>query len=103
MTIIKLKVNHSALWFFISLFVIVLVGGVGYIMQYNGVVDARYEGEQLEKEVRTLEAANINLKERLYARIDSGLLETVAVAHGLVLERTPHYLPTNQWVLDSSY
>ncbi len=103
MTILKPKNKNSYWLFFTSLTLLVIIGGVLYISQYNAVANKRYEIKKLENQITEAEVQNAEIKNELYQNIDPTKLETVAKQYSLVIENNPDYMNINQWVSDSSY
>lgn len=101
MTILTPHGNSTIKHFLMLLFVLLLVGGVLYIFEYNALVDARFTLSDLKKNLVELETKNADLKNQLYAVLDPVKLTAFAAANGLILERRPQYL--TQWVPDSSH
>ena len=103
MTIIKPDQYKSLFTFLAQLLILVVLGGVLYIYQYNIVADNRYEIEYLQERIANLQVVNAELENELYEQVDPNVLTDIAQTYQLVLERSPQYLNVNQWVSDSSY
>ena len=103
MTIIKPDQYKSLFTFLPQLLILVVLGGVLYIYQYNIVADNRYEIEYLQERIAHLQVVNAELENELYEQVDPNVLTDIAQMYQLVLERSPQYLNVNQWVSDSSY
>ncbi|SRR6056297_602125 len=103
MTILKPKNKNSYWLFFTSLTLLVIIGGVLYISQYNSVANNRYKIKKLEDQITKAEVQNAEIKNELYQNIDPTKLESVAKQYSLVMENNPDYMNINQWVSDSSY
>lgn len=80
-----------------------LVFGVLYgVWLYNAVVNLAHE---IEIQAKTLEAArvrNAELKNQLFARLDSSELRALAQKQGLVHERSPNYFESDPRWLSAS-
>ena len=103
MTIIKPTEARNNIRFLILLFIIIFAGGIFYVLEYNSLVNARYEVSSLKKQIADATAANIDLKNNLYKMTDPVQLDSLAAKYQLTLERRPQYINQNQWVSDSSY
>jgi len=103
MTIIKPSQYQTYIRFFILVFVVVLLGGIIYIFEYNALVDARFQLKTLKQDIVALQVANADFKNNLYTVIDPAHLESLAYDRSLVLERNPEYLTSYQWLSDSSH
>jgi hypothetical protein len=103
MTIIKPTEVRNNVRFLIFLFITIFVGGIFYVLEYNSLVNARYEASSLKKQIADASATNIDLKNNLYKMTDPVQLDSLAAKYQLTLERRPQYINQNQWVSDSSY
>jgi len=103
MTIIRPIEARNNVRFLILLFVVIFVGGIFYVLEYNSLVNARYEVSSLKKQIADASTANIDLKNNLYKMTDPVQLDSLAAKYQLTLERRPQYINQNQWVSDSSY
>lgn len=91
MTIIRPKVRNYSV-FVILVFILILIGGIFYIFEYNSFVDTRYQIRNLKKKLVKIQELNVDLKNKLYAVVDPGKLESLAKDYNLVLEKNPQYL-----------
>jgi cell division protein FtsL len=103
MTIIKPSVHQTNLRFLILIFILVLVGGLLYIFEYNALVEKRAKLKILKKSIIELQAINADLKNDFYRAVDTAKLEKIAQENGLKFEKQPEYLNINQWLSDSSH
>ncbi len=92
MTIISPGRAQGYALFLIALFAVVLVGGLVYIFEYNALVDARYEEQQLKQSIVQMQVKNADLKNNLYTITNPATLQKLAVASNLVLDRQPNYI-----------
>lgn len=102
MTIIKPTAIKNNVRFLAFLFVMILAGGIFYILEYNSFVSVRYGVNSLRKEIADASAMNADLKSGLYKMTDPVQLGSLAPRYRLTLERKPQYLNQNQWVSVSS-
>ena len=103
MTIIKPIETRNNLRFLILLFAVIFASGIFYVLEYNSLVNARYQASSLKKQIADATAANADLKNNLYKMTDPVKLDLLAKEHHLTLERKPQYINQYQWVSDSSY
>lgn len=103
MTIIKPIEAKNNVRFLIFLFATVFVSGIFYVLEYNSLVNARYQASSLKKQIADAAAINADLKDNLYKMTDPVRLDLLAKEHQLTLERKPQYINQYQWVSDSSY
>lgn len=103
MTIIKPIAVKNNIRFLIFLFVVIFAGGVFYVLEYNSLVNARYQVNSLKKQIADASTANADLKNSLYKMTDPVQLDSLAAKYQLTLERRPQYINQSQWVSDSSY
>ena len=103
MTIIKPTAVRSNIRFLIFLFIAIFIGGIFYVLEYNSLVNARYQVNSLKKQIADASTVNIDLKNKLYKMTDPVQLNALAAKYQLTLERKPQYINQNQWVSDSSY
>ncbi|MEK7505996.1 MAG: hypothetical protein AAB377_03315 [Patescibacteria group bacterium] len=103
MTIIKPIEAKNNLRFLILFFVAIFASGIFYVLEYNSLVNARYQASSLKKQIADATAANADLKNNLYKMTDPVKLDLLAKEHHLILERKPQYINQYQWVSDSSY
>ncbi len=103
MTIFKPNFNRIYAKFFTLLFITLLVGGVFYVVEYNSLVNARYQVNALKNQITDAQSAQTNLKNALYQQTDPVKLEALAARYSLTLDNRPQYLSGTQWVSDSSF
>jgi len=103
MTIIKPNKSNSLKYFLICFFAVFLTVGLVYIFLYNSFVNARFQLKELKKQIVELQTINVDLKDKFYQSIESEKLQALALERGLVLERRPEYIKSNQWLSDSSH
>ena len=103
MTFLKIKGDKNNLVFLIQLLLLIVIGGVLYISQYNAIAENRYQIRELEQQITQVETLNADIKNNFYQAVNSAKFETIAENHSLILERNPDYMNINQWVSDSSY
>ncbi|MBI5733000.1 hypothetical protein HY967_03520 [Candidatus Jorgensenbacteria bacterium] len=102
MTIIKPNIHLGLRKFIYILFFVLIVGGVVYVFTNNALVDTRHRLQTLKDEFARLRVENADLKNTFYSLTDPSRLEGLAANYGLVLDREPLYLRSNQWLSDSS-
>ncbi|MDI6820648.1 MAG: hypothetical protein QMD65_00515 [Patescibacteria group bacterium] len=102
MTIIKPNKSKNLKYFLALLFIVFLAVGLVYIFSYNSFVNARFQLKELKKQIVELQALNADLKDKFYQSIKPEGLQILALERGLVLERRPEYIKSNQWLSDSS-
>ncbi|MDI6734153.1 MAG: FtsL-like putative cell division protein [Patescibacteria group bacterium] len=102
MTIIKPHKSKNLKYLLAFLFVVFLAVGLVYIFSYNSFVNARYELKELKKQVVELQAINADLKNKFYDVVKSEKLQALALERGLILEKRPEYIKSNQWLSDLS-
>ena len=78
MTIIKPIEAKNNFRFLILLFVTVFVSGIFYVLEYNSLVNARYQASSLKKQIADATAANADLKNNLYKMTDPVRLDSLA-------------------------
>jgi hypothetical protein len=103
MTIIKPIEVRNNVRFLVLLFITILAGGIFYVLEYNSLVNARYQASSLKKQIAEASAVNTDLKNSLYKMTDPVQLDSLASKYKLTLERRPQYINQHQWVSDSSY
>lgn len=103
MTIFRPKKKNKCLFFFAFLTILVIIGGVLYISQYNSVADKRFQVKNIKEELVQAGVKNAEIKNKLYKNINFSKLESMAGDYNLVLEKNPNYMNINQWVSDSSF
>ena len=101
MTIIRPKVKSYSI-FVILVFVSILIGGIFYIFEYNSFVDTRYQIKNFKKNLLKIQEVNVDLKNKLYAVVDPGKLESLTKDYNLVLEKNPQYLLSDAQISSST-
>ncbi|MCL4404033.1 hypothetical protein M1432_01700 [Patescibacteria group bacterium] len=102
MTIFKPNFHKTFVKFFALLFMTLLVGGVFYVIEYNSLVNARYQVNALKSQIASEETSQTALQSQLYRATDPVKLEALASQYSLTLDNRPQYLQGTQWVSDSS-
>ncbi len=92
MTIISQGRSQGYIMFLFILFGAILVGGLVYIFEYNSLVDARYQEQQLKQDIVDMQVKNADLKNSLYTITNPATLQKLAVASNLILDRQPKYI-----------
>ncbi len=82
---------------------ILLLGGALSIFEYSKIADLRYELKSLKSDLVTFGTQNAELKNQFYALTATGRLEILAKERGLIIDKTPDYMSSNQWLSVSSY
>ncbi len=103
MTIFKPNLNKNSTRFIVFLFLTLLVGGVFYVIEYNSLVNARYQVNSLKDQIASAQSLGTSLQNDLYQATDPVKLETLAAKYSLTLDNRPQYLLAAQWVSDSSF
>lgn len=103
MTIIKPKSYRNYLNFILWFVILILLGGSFYIFEYNQFATNRDLLQKIKTSIAELQVKNADLKNNLYEIIDGPRLLSLAKERGLVLDKKPEYLSTNQWLSDSSH
>jgi len=100
MTIIEPNKNKSKNKLFIVLIsAVIFIGSFFSIRIYNVNVDLRHTLTREEKKLDELEVVNAELKNRLYGILDNNNLRVRADELGLILEKNPLYLETDEQVV----
>ena len=102
MTIFKPNFHNTFVKFFTLLSITLLVGGILYVIEYNSLVNARYQVNALKSQIATEETSQTALQSELYRATDPVKLEALASQYSLTLDNRPQYLQGTQWVSDSS-
>lgn len=92
MTIIEPNKNNYYAAEFLYLGVLLLLLAVLNIYFYNLNVNLKFQIGLQEKAVRELEVANADLRNELYAALDSKNLSELAKSQNLISEKNPDYL-----------
>lgn len=91
MTIFNPSKQKENTKFLVYLTIIVLVGGVGLVLEYNKLAAFRAEERALTNNIERARVKNAELKSDLYAETDPVRLEEVASNSALVLDTSPEY------------
>lgn len=92
MSILRPHRTRHMLWFSLALVAVLFAAGVVYVGEYQSFAKARGVVTMLQEEVVTLEAANVDLTQAVFAATNPRALTARAVASGLSLDRQPMYL-----------
>lgn len=103
MTIIKPHRHFELASFLVPLFLLLVLGGGLYILEYNLLASTRFEVDELKQAVERAREVNAELKNALYEKLDPSKLKPLAAEYGLTLDRTPEYLSFTPWRSVSSY
>ena len=103
MTIIQPSRYKNQTLFLAVFFGIFILGGGLAIFEYKAIADMRYEIRTMKGDLILLKTENAELKNRFYAATETNKLEALALERGLILDKTPDYMSSNQWLSDSSY
>ena len=103
MTIIQPSRYREIIRFLIFFFTVLLVGGALAIFEYSKIADLRYELKNLKSNLVILEIESAELKNQFYASIATERLEALAREQGLIIDKNPDYMSSNQWLSVSSY
>ncbi len=103
MTIFKPNFHKTYVKFFALMFLALLVGGVFYVIEYNSLVNARYQVNSLKSQIAAAQTQGTALQNSLYQATDPVKLEALAATYSLTLDNKPQYLSSAQWVSDSSF
>ncbi len=95
MTILNPTQQKHNVRFLVYLSLVVFLGGMLLVFEYNAVASFRAEERKLERAIETASVKNAELKNELYSATDARRLEEVALSSGLVLERNPRYLTSH--------
>lgn len=103
MTIIKPSLHKNQILFLAVFFGIFVLGGLLAIFEYKAIADARYEIRTMRSSLISLKTENAELKNQFYTATGGNVLEALALEKGLILDKTPDYMSSNQWLSASSY
>ena len=95
MTIIKSQKNKYTK-FFMVFFAVLVVASIGYVFEYNSLVDLRHEARELGERIVSLKTENAELKNAFYELTDPGALQAFAYEYDLILDERPVYLSYEQ-------
>ena len=96
MTIIKPHTNRQFVQFITVFFAFLLLGGLIYIFQYNALVNARAETNELKNRIVEAQTELATLKNGLYQILDPVALSSLASQEGLTVEKYPRYVTVSQ-------
>lgn len=102
MTIIQPSSSKKLIHFLAVFFIILLIGGLFYIYQYNQLVSLKHRLAALEKNYIQAQMLNADLKTQLYQLTDTEILKSIAAEKGLIMDIKPHYLNLEKWLAVSS-
>lgn len=93
MTIIQPNKHKNKLNLIISLllFTIVVLVGEG-ISLYSQSVNFRHDITKIEKDVRNIEVANAEMKNKLFALFEPDNIKTITENSGLIEDKNPQYI-----------
>ncbi len=93
MTIIQPNKEKIKIWkLAVPLLAIILTGAYFSILFYNKSVDMNHALAVKEKELKSLQATNGELKNKVYAFSDPSNINKIVGAAGLTLDKRPVYL-----------
>lgn len=92
MSILRPHRTRHTLWFSLALTAVLLASGVIYVREYQSFARARGAVTALQEEITTLETANVDLTQAVFAATNPRALTARAAASGLSLDRQPMYL-----------
>lgn len=93
MTIVQLHNSNSKLNVLMFLLMgILAVSAVVGILLYNQLVNLRHEITSQENNLQKAEVASAELKNNLYAAVDTKNLQRLAAENGLVVDKSPRYI-----------
>ena len=93
MTIVQLHNSNSKLNVLMFLLMgILAVSAVVGILLYNQMVNLRHEIVSQENNLQKAEVLGAELKNNLYAAVDTKNLQRLAVENGLVVDKSPRYV-----------
>lgn len=92
MTIIKPKEKMNNVKFVLFLAILIILGGVVYIFEYNELVEMRYQVKALKQKIEQIELKNIELKNETYSITDPKVLMSLVSTFSLIEEKKPKYL-----------
>ena len=93
MTIVQLHNSNSKLNVLMFLLMgILAVSAVVGILLYNQMVNLRHEIVSQENNLQKAEVLGAELKNNLYAAVDTKNLQRLAVENGLVVDKAPRYV-----------
>src|SRR3989344_6741160 len=93
MTIVQLHNSNSKLNVLMFLLMgILAVSAVVGILLYNQMVNLRHEIVSQENNLQKAEVLGAELKNNLYAAVDTKNLQRLAVQNGLVVDKAPRYV-----------
>ena len=82
--------------------VLVFASAIGLVIFYNRFVNLEHGISDLGRMLKTAQADNAELKDKIFAQFTMQTLEEAALERGLVQDRAPEYITlTEQWSLAS--
>jgi len=93
MTVIEFGKRDAQLHFWTVAMLILVTLSLAYgIVTYSAIINVRHDLSQAQKTVAQAQVANAELKNKLYAMLDSISEGSFAQEHGLVIEQNPRYV-----------
>ena len=84
------------------LLVVFLVGSAFWVISlYAQLVNLNHGLDKMSQEIQGVQTANSELKDKIFAQLDSGKFKQLAAERQLVQDRTPRYLEVEPWSLVS--
>ncbi|MDO8516220.1 MAG: hypothetical protein Q7S28_03155 [bacterium] len=87
----------------VALVIPVIAGVVWVIIIYNQTVSLHRNVSRMETEMKSLEADNADLKDRIFTLFDTDHVRALAASRGLIQEKKPTYIESSPWVIASHY
>lgn len=101
MTFVKSEKRNIANFLLIIFGALLLLGFIFLITAYNQMVNLRHGISDMRVETQKLGIQSAELKDQLFQTFDPSKVEILAKNRGLVKEKKPSYIETNQWALAS--
>lgn len=76
----------------IALIVILVLGAVWLVVIYNNFVNFTHGFSQMKAELQTIQAKNVETREKIFGLVDSANVQGVALEKNLVQDKKPAYL-----------
>lgn len=92
MTILKPNLKQKYIKSILGLTAVLSLGGLIYILEYNSLVDARFNVRAASKQIAEIQKTNSELQNQIFKITDLNNLKTEAEVQALVLEKTPRYV-----------
>lgn len=87
-----------------ALIVLVMLSAVWLVSLYNTLVNIQHGISETKDEIKQIQTANAELKEELFALLDSRKFEEFAAEAALIKDRAPRYFQLDpQWSLASHF